>query len=78
MLWNHLVSILLIWAVISGEAVQIPFSAYRTALDNPEGLRWDVDVAPNPNATGHLVFETVGSLLQVSHFSISRSSTLRS
>ena len=34
------------------------------AASAPPAVEWDLEVLPNENATGHLVFETVGSLLQ--------------
>ncbi|KAF8126987.1 hypothetical protein EV363DRAFT_1173187 [Boletus edulis] len=44
-------------------AVQVPL---RTVTANPniKNEEWDLDKLPDPNATDHLVFETVHSLLQ--------------
>lgn len=57
------------------EAAQIPFSTpYESTstsrktksfagLEN-ETDNWDINIAPNENATGHLIFETVNSFMQ--------------
>ncbi|KAJ3784714.1 hypothetical protein GGU10DRAFT_333702 [Lentinula aff. detonsa] len=49
------------------EAAQIPFQAHKhSAIPDLEGgdNNWDISRAPNENATGHLVFETVNSFMQ--------------
>lgn len=43
----------------SAHAAQIPLRADLDAADS-----WDLNAAPNINATGHLVFDTVSSFLQ--------------
>ncbi|THU84212.1 hypothetical protein K435DRAFT_843773 [Dendrothele bispora CBS 962.96] len=48
-------------------ALQVPLSSPFSTNSAPlsAGLEgWDLDIGPNANATGHLVFETVNSLLQ--------------
>ncbi|THU84205.1 hypothetical protein K435DRAFT_733460 [Dendrothele bispora CBS 962.96] len=48
-------------------ALQVPLSSPFSTNSAPysAGLEgWDLDIGPNVNATGHLVFETVISLLQ--------------
>ena len=52
-----------------GIASSIPALDTQEPLDTlatsaPPAVEWDLDVLPNENATGHLIFETVGSLLQ--------------
>ncbi|KAG9314922.1 hypothetical protein JVU11DRAFT_4030 [Chiua virens] len=42
---------------------QVPLHQWRHPLDE-DLSEWSLDVLPNPNATDHLVFETVHSLLQ--------------
>ncbi|KAF8834308.1 hypothetical protein BDN67DRAFT_591393 [Paxillus ammoniavirescens] len=51
------------------QATQVPLgyghSDWRPPAVADDGLEnWNMDHHPNPNATGHLVFETVNSLLQ--------------
>lgn len=47
------------------EALQLPLGPpHAFSLENENYDAWDIHVAPNENATGHLVFETVHSLMQ--------------
>ncbi|KIJ12854.1 hypothetical protein PAXINDRAFT_14412 [Paxillus involutus ATCC 200175] len=49
------------------QAIQVPlgYSHWRPPAVVDDGLaNWNMDDLPNPNATSHLVFETVNSLLQ--------------
>ena len=57
--------------VISARAVQVPLQYSHRWQDNPQGIlgvdkptQWNLDKIPDPDATDHLVFETVYSLLQ--------------
>ena len=57
--------------VFSARAVQVPLQSNYRWQDNPKGIlgvdkptQWSLDEIPNSNATDHLVFETVYSLLQ--------------
>ena len=46
-------------------AVQVPLAAQTGPIDHSGPLaNWPLDEPPNVNSTGHLVFETVNSLLQ--------------
>ncbi|KAJ3906380.1 hypothetical protein F5879DRAFT_920684 [Lentinula edodes] len=51
------------------EAAQIPLKALHSELSTTfnlgnDGDTWDISIAPGENVTGHLVFETVNSLMQ--------------
>lgn len=46
------------------EAAQIPLEALPTFNLENDGDNWDISIAPGANVTGHLVFETVNSLMQ--------------
>ena len=67
MLRTALHNLVVTLVVIPALAVQVPLSsayhgqAGRHLLGNEE---WSLDRVPNPNATDHLVFETVSSFLQ--------------
>ena len=62
----------LLLALISTlEAAQIPTFVSQQNPEVPQAFSlendpeiWDINVAPNENNTGHLVFETVNSFLQ--------------
>ena len=52
-------------------AIQVPLKSnhrwldeYSAILGDDDHIEWSLDKFPNPNATDHLVFETVHSLLQ--------------
>ena len=47
-------------------AAQVPLAALPSgSIDDSDALmNWRMDEPPNVNSTGHLVFETVNSLLQ--------------
>ena len=46
-------------------AAQMPLAAQTSTIDHSGPLaNWRLDEPPDVNSTGHLVFETVSSLLQ--------------
>ncbi|KAJ7730849.1 hypothetical protein DFH07DRAFT_848133 [Mycena maculata] len=47
---------LTLWSVVHTEVTQIRLA--------DSGEEWNLNVLPNPNSTGHLVFDTISSLLQ--------------
>ena len=52
-------------ALVPALAVQVPLvSSHRYKHSADDRAAWSLDDFPNPNATDHLVFETVHSLLQ--------------
>ncbi|KAJ7207996.1 hypothetical protein GGX14DRAFT_634767 [Mycena pura] len=51
-------SLVLLWLPIGSHATQ------KTLVLTDSAFEWNLNTLPNPNATGHLIFNTVSSLLQ--------------